>query len=363
MSIYDDRIRQDETLIREQIEDVARKVQYQLQCAVRALLSGDHQLAAESVLGDFAINRKIREIDHICLQFVARHLPTAGHLRFVTAVRRLTIEIERIGDYAASIGRSASFLSAPPPTASLRNVELMADHAERVLAEAIESFLEGNAERARGVRALSGQMESTYHRALVDLIRSTDKGEIAGADLIAMQSILNRLERVSDQSKNICEETIFAVTGEGKPDKVYRILFVDEDHGLLSRMSEAIARRDFPIGADVRSAGLSTDSSSPPSDTITQFFESKDLRVGRSEAEMLIPLYDALSDYHFIVSFAGPLRGRLEELPFQTLVLDWSAGPDSQATVQTTEGLETTYAELVERIGDLVRTLQGEDAS
>ena len=56
----------------------------------RALLTLDRDLAYATVLGDKPINREIRELDRLCHAFVARHLPSAGHLRFVSSVLRLT---------------------------------------------------------------------------------------------------------------------------------------------------------------------------------------------------------------------------------------------------------------------------------
>ena len=44
----------------------------------------------------------------------------------------------------------------------------------------------------------------------------------------ALLSALNHLERISDQAKNICEETLFTITGETKAPKVYKILFLDQ---------------------------------------------------------------------------------------------------------------------------------------
>ena len=60
-------------------------------------------------------------------------------------------------------------------------------------------------------------------------------------DRIAYFAIYNQLKRLWDQAKNICEETIFLVSGETKPRKVHNVLFIDEDNAGLSQMAEAIA--------------------------------------------------------------------------------------------------------------------------
>lgn len=364
MSIYAERIAQDEASIRERIDGVATSVLRALQGAVRALLTGDRALANATVLGDMAINREIREIDHLCLQFVARHLPSAGHLRFVTAVRRLTIELERVGDYAATIGRAAAYLSAKPPVTVLRDVELMADNAERVLSESIQAFLERNAERARGIRILGDQMASTYHRALVDLIRSAEAGDVSIPDLLALQAVLSRLDRVGDQAKNVCEEAIFAATGETKPAKVYRILFVDARHGMASRLAEALARRDYPHVGRYRSAGWDPSGEPSVSPACEAFFAEHGLPATSPVAERLIPLWDELSDYHIIVSLEGELRQHVPEVPFDTVQLEWDLGASTSAAEAEPDSaaLEALLERLSQRLRALSVELRGAEA-
>ena len=56
-------------------------------------------------------------------------------------------------------------------------------------------------------------------------------------------TIARRFERVSDQATNICEEALYFATGEylrHLPREGFRVLFVDETNGCLSRMAEAI---------------------------------------------------------------------------------------------------------------------------
>ena len=88
------------------------------------------------------MNRMTRRIDHLCHLFVARHLPSAGHLRFISATLRLDVELERVGDYAVSIAREAVQLSEPPTSAIARDIEMMAEQVQAVLHDAIRAFLD-----------------------------------------------------------------------------------------------------------------------------------------------------------------------------------------------------------------------------
>ena len=100
---------------------------------------------------------------------------------------------------------------------------------------------------------MADQVERTFDTVFADLLAEEGRRRIK--DLFGLLVVFNALERVSDQAKNICEETVFAVTGEGKAAKVYNILFIDEDNSCQSQMAEAMARKSFPHAGRYTSAG------------------------------------------------------------------------------------------------------------
>ncbi|MHC5010790.1 MAG: phosphate signaling complex PhoU family protein, partial [Planctomycetota bacterium] len=196
MTHYEERLEKDLDAIRSRLTEVARAVRHALKNAIHALLNMDRKMAAETIIGDLKINRAIREIDRLCHAFVARHLPSAGHLRFVSSVLRMDITIERIGDYAATISREALQLSAPPPPAVARDIEMMADQSLRMFAQSMKAFFEQSPELARGTRGMSDALQSTFHKVFTDLLSEADRGSRPVADLFALLLVLNRLERV-----------------------------------------------------------------------------------------------------------------------------------------------------------------------
>ena len=107
MRMYEQRLQEDLSRIRSEIRTMGDMAEELLTKAVHALLTGNSELANQTILGDHPINRQMRAIDRSCHGFIARHLPSAGHLRLVSAVIRLNIELERVGDYAVTISREA----------------------------------------------------------------------------------------------------------------------------------------------------------------------------------------------------------------------------------------------------------------
>lgn len=361
-SHYEERLERDLEAIRAAIEDIAGRVSKALERALHAILVNDRELASATILGDLPINRRVRALDQKCHGFVAQHLPSAGHLRLVSSVLRLNIALERIGDYAVTLCREQVQLSAPLPDTVHRDVELLGEQAMAMFKQAMKAFHDGNADLARGTKAMGAQVESTFQRVFQDLLRAGEERKRPMKDLFAALVILNRIGRVADQSKNICEETIFAATGETKEPKIYRILFIDERNDTLSQMAALYARRAFPESGRYKSAGWK------PADRLETRFELF-MRDKGFDLEGLAPtdlasLRDEVDDTHVVVSVGGDAWGRFEELPFHTVLLHWDVGVDPSTLDQerAQAALEASFREVGARVGELMRTLRGQGA-
>lgn len=362
MSHYEERLQKDLARIRDAVAEVSAEVQRALKESVYAVLAGDVDRAYAVVLGDMSINRRVRAIDRRCHAFVARHLPSAGHLRLISSTLRLDVELERVGDYAVSIAREAVQLSAPPTSAFARDLELMAEQTEQVFSAAIRSFLDGNAELARATKDSAYQVERTYESVFNDLLEEGEKSGRPLKDLFALLVIYNRLGRVADQSKNICEDTIFATTGETKQPKVYRILFVDARNDCASQIAEAIGRKAFPNSGEYDSAGWDPAAGLDPA--LLGFMERKGHSLTAAVASSLATTtVHELNDYHVIVGLGGDAREHIDQTPFHTIVLRWDVGQcpeefDAAADAQ----LDEIYKNLAGRIEDLMIALRGDSA-
>ncbi len=359
MAHYEERLAKDVRSIRDRIARVGSSVEVALKNSVRATLNLDRSVAYETVLGDLDTNRQTREIDRMCHTFVARHLPSAGHLRFVSSVLRMNVALERVGDYAVAIAREAVQLSAAPPATVARDIDLLSDQNRGMLSQAMRAFNEANSELARGTMGMAGQLATTFNRVFSDLLR---EGETQGRpirDLFAQLVIFNRLGRVGDQAKNICEETLFTVTGETKKPKVYRILFIDERNDCASQMAEAFARKAFPDQGRYSSAGW--DARPELDDTFRQYMDDHGYDMNTAATQSLGRLTENLDEYHVIISLEGSARERLGEVPFHTVLQDWVlpvAEPGTNA-----ERLDAVKREIAVRMQELMETLHGDGAA
>jgi phosphate transport system protein len=361
MTPYEERLQEDMTAIRESVCAVGETIEVALRDAVKSLLTYDRELAAQIVLGDLAINRTVREIDHKTHQFVAVHLPSAGHLRFVSSVLRLNVELERVGDYAAAIAREVLQLKGQPGDKVAKDIELMSDQTGRMLHEALRAFAEANADLARGTKVMADQIESTYQRVFDDLLGEGETGHRSMREMFGLLVVFNKLGRVGAQAKNMCEETIFACTGETKAPKVYRILFIDEANTCRSQIAEAVARRTFPESGAYHSAGWQAGEEISPA--LLDFLESKGLPSRGLHPKHLPSTRQELGAYHVIVSLQGDVPEHLAEIPYRVLPLQWDIAPCPGKEESQEEGFARVYRELAIQIRELMVALRGEEAN
>ena len=149
MGAYEERLQKDLKRIKKRVRKMSRAVTASVKNSVDSVLDQDAELATDTILGDLPTNRLSQELDHRCHVFVARHLPSAGHLRYISSVMRLNQTLERIGDYAETISRATLILSEPPPESTQRDIAMMGDQAVKTLERALGAFDEGNVEEAK----------------------------------------------------------------------------------------------------------------------------------------------------------------------------------------------------------------------
>ena len=356
MTHYEAKLERDRSEIQARVVAVSGRIEKALHDAVRAVVTHDRELAAATILGDLPINREIRDIDRTAHAFVARHLPSAGHLRFISSVLRLNVAIERVGDYAVAVAREAVQLSQKPPETVIRDLEMLSDQNCRMFAQAMKAFDEGNADLARGTMGLSGQLASTFENVFADLLDTGEQGRRSIKDLFALLVIYNRLGRVGDQAKNVCEETVFWITGETKRPKVYRVLFVDESNDGASLLVEGYARKAFAESGHFESAGWS------PAEMVRQEYRDYMKQKGY-DLDALKPLelqvqHEYLNDFHVVVGLGRGLAERIPEIPFHTVLLEW----DLEKELGKSPSPEDVKNWAAKNVGELMTLLRGEGA-
>ena len=356
MSHLEERLEHDLNEIRDHIANMGASVEQELHNAFHALHTADEKLAFTTILSDLPINRLMRKIDRLCHAFIAVHLPSAGHLRFISGVMRGNIILERIGDYAVTIAREAVQLGDVPDGYMSAELKSISDESMAVLSESISAFNSSNAERARDAIALAKKVENEMDGIYAELLESTENGGCTRSTIIYL-IIFSQLKRIADQAKNLAEEAIFVETGQAKQPKVYRILFLDEDNSCLGPMAELIARNIYPDAGEYSSAGVH------PADSLNNgmvaFMQERGFDLSGMKPQKLDRSREALAQYHVIVGLHKKVLKTVVKIPFRTSALNWKDVRVPQD--QNSEAWESLHKTLALHIRELLTLLRGDE--
>jgi len=328
-------------LIQERVTWVSDAVFDAVRVSVAALAAGDVDVLHDTVLGDLPINREVRSIDARCHAFVARHLPAAGPLRFISSVLRMNIALERIGDYAVTVGRIGARMATRPDAAFLAELQELTDMSTGMLKNAVAAFMTRDEDLARETRRLASQVDLLHDRIFSRLTSGPSSDSFR--DRVSELTVLHQIERVSDQAKNICDEALFVITGRPKAPKVYRVLFLDEDNTLWSQLAAALATKAFPDAGRYVCAGVSPGESL--SETLLTLADSLSLDLSLARPRKLEPLRPYPAEYHVVITI-GELSS-LPSLPFQTALQRWER-PDGDTPEASARMLAGQVRELME---------------
>lgn len=361
MSHYEERLEQDLHQIRGDVVRVGEWVESALRNALRAVLTLDRPLAYETILGDKRINRAIERLDRHCHYFVARHLPSAGHLRFISSVLRMNVELERVGDYATTMCREAAQFSQPLEPTLRREVERMGKNALEMFHQALRAFNESNVELAKATM-YGDLIERSFAAAFDELVRQSEANTRSEKDEFATLVIFNMLERVGDQAVNICEETVFAITGETRPIPAYRILFLDETNDILGPMAVSIGRKGYPKGGKYYTAGRIP---AKEYDSTFRSFMDDHGNIVPEAPRGLDTVRESWKDYYVLIALEGAISDYVDEIPFRTIAFEWDLKAPELENLDEQgkrDALEEVYKQTASRVRDLMEALHGEDA-
>ena len=207
---YEEQLR---TLRRELLE-MGRAVEQRISEAIRALVERDSDLARQVIDGDSAIDQMEMHIDDCCLQILARRQPVASDLRTVTIGLKLVTDIERIGDLAVHIAERAIELNEEPPLKPYVDLPNMAETAQAMVREALESFVTADADRAEKILDQDNIVDAYYWQIFRELVTYMIEDPRTITRAMRLQSIAKHLERVGDHATNLAEMVVFMVKGK-----------------------------------------------------------------------------------------------------------------------------------------------------
>jgi len=182
--------------------------------AIDALRRRDTNAARTIYLDDQIVNERRYTIENDVLILIATQQPMARDLRRLAAMLEIASELERMGDYAKGICKVILNLGDVDIPIPIKDIEAMGQVAVEMLHQALTAFLQEDAEAARKIPFNDDQVDKLFNKIEHSIIHTM----VIHPEIIDHANLLmwvaHNIERMADRVSNICERTIFVVTGE-----------------------------------------------------------------------------------------------------------------------------------------------------
>ena len=200
--------------LQQEVVSLAEIVDKATMRAVDALKRRDLVESQQVVQEDDYIDQKRYEIEDRCIDLIATQQPMARDLRAIIALLHITVELERMGDYAEGISKISLLMGEEAPLKPLIDIPRMAEKATLMLRNSIDSLVNRDVVKANQVLQDDDEVDDLYDQVYRELLvfMLQDPQIIQRATYLLWAA--HDLERIADRATNIAERVIYLVTGK-----------------------------------------------------------------------------------------------------------------------------------------------------
>jgi phosphate transport system protein len=183
----------------------------QLSKTFHAMDTADSDLISDIYANEKRVDAFELKIDMDCENILALFNPVANDLRFVLAVLKINYNLERIGDYANGITKLLEKTSFSKESVREIRLKLIFEVAIKMLSKTLESFEKEDIHNLLKVIKKDEKIDKVNKNAEAIIAELIVEGPKNIHSYLNLLSIVRKLERVGDQTKNIAEEIVFYI--------------------------------------------------------------------------------------------------------------------------------------------------------
>ncbi len=200
--------------LKQQILRMGSLVEDQIRQALKALVDRDDDLASQVIDNDRQVNTMDVAVDEACLELLALQQPAARDLRFITTAMKISTELERMSDLAENICERSMELNEEPQLKPYIDVPLMAEHAIKMVGEALDAFVRGDSVLARKVLDEDDYIDDLNEQVFRELLSFMMENPQTISRAIRLSFISKYIERIADHATNVAELVVYMVEGK-----------------------------------------------------------------------------------------------------------------------------------------------------
>ena len=182
--------------------------------AMSALAARDAEAAARVIDDDTRLDALEEDVDQRAVRLFALRQPMAEDLRLIAMSLKISNDLERIGDYAASIAKRAKRLAADAPPRATASLERMGARLHEMLVDVLDAYAKRDARKAMSVWHRDGEVDDIYDSVFRELLAELQADPRATSSGIDLLFIAKNLERIGDHTTNVAERVHYVVHGD-----------------------------------------------------------------------------------------------------------------------------------------------------
>ena len=202
--------------VRAKVLEMGGLVEQQIVSALDALVKLDPKLAKEVMENDRRVNVLEVQIDEDCSHIIARRQPAAGDLRMVMMMVKTITDLERIGDEATKIARTAQKIFDEDRMYKPRfnEIKAMVALVREMLRTALDGFARLDVSKTVEVARQDEQVDEHFRAAMRQLITFMLEDPRTISMSLEVLFVAKAIERIGDHAKNIAEYVVYMVKGK-----------------------------------------------------------------------------------------------------------------------------------------------------
>lgn len=202
--------------VRAKVLEMGGLVEQQIVNALEALVNADPKLAKEVMQNDHRVNNLEIQIDEDCSHIIARRQPAAGDLRTVMMMVKTITDLERIGDEATKIARTAQKIYDEDRMYKPRfnEIKAMVALVREMLRTALDGFARLDISKTVEVAKQDELVDEQFRASMRQLITFMLEDPRTISMSLEVLFVAKAIERIGDHAKNIAEYVVYMVKGK-----------------------------------------------------------------------------------------------------------------------------------------------------
>lgn len=189
-------------------------VEKQIFQCIESLVKEDSKLAQTVIDNDDIIDDMQKEIENKAIKLIAMQQPLAMDLRNIFTTTKIVTDLERIADHAVDIAKVTKRLNSDEYTNSLPDIQKMANMVKEMLKVSLDAYVQGDVKRAYDICKKDDEIDAIYKQIFSEFLLMMMENPKTINQATQFLFACKYLERIADHTTNICEGTIYLVTGE-----------------------------------------------------------------------------------------------------------------------------------------------------